>query len=208
MNSTIFKEPGSQAVLRGVGKRVFWAYPTIVVQDTADLIALYMPAGVLGKDVVLKPTPREYLSPERINIVSTKWERTDVLYLIVPNDAFSIYLMRNTHNKDMTCWYINLQEPIRRTSMGYDTMDHMIDIVVSPNMVRWKWKDVEEFATAEKAGVFTKEKACAIRSEGERAVQLLMNDRRSMYETWIDWHPNPRWEIPRLPYHWDEIEIE
>lgn len=141
MSQNTFWVSGENATLRGVGNKVFWAYPTIVVQDLPELIVLYMPAGVAGKDTDHKPTPAELLTPEKINIVDCQWERTDVLFLIVPGDSFSTYLMRETGTKKMNCWYINLQEPIRRTRIGFDTMDHMLDVVIQPDMTEWKWKD-------------------------------------------------------------------
>ncbi|MBT7191028.1 MAG: DUF402 domain-containing protein [Anaerolineae bacterium] len=147
-----FWSSGENATLRGVGSKVFWAYPTIVVQDTSDMIALYMPAGVLGKDTDHKPTPKELLSHAQINITDYQWNRTDVLFLIVPGDSFSTYIMWETGTKNLACWYINLQEPIRRTKIGFDTMDHMLDVVISPDMTKWKWKDADEFTEAQKVG--------------------------------------------------------
>jgi len=207
LNSKPFLKIGSHATLRGVGNKVFWAYPTIVIQDTADLIALYMPAGVLGKDTDHKPTPAELLSPEKINIVDCQWERTDVLMLIVPGEAFSIYVMRETGTRNLVCWYINLQEPIQRTSIGFDTMDNMLDVVVSPDMTEWKWKDNDEFAEAENVGFYSHKKALEIWAEGEKAVRLLTSERRTLYEEWEKWRANPEWEKPKLSPLWDKVKI-
>jgi len=52
-----------------VGEKVFWAYPTVVVQDSCDLIALYLPAGVSGKNTEKRPTSQELLSADNINII-------------------------------------------------------------------------------------------------------------------------------------------
>ena len=79
------------------------------MQDTPDLIGLYLPAGAVGKDTEKKPTPQELLSPNSINIVDYEWDTTDVLMLIVPGEAFSTYVMWKTGTKDLVCWYINLQ---------------------------------------------------------------------------------------------------
>ncbi|HTX78400.1 MAG TPA: DUF402 domain-containing protein, partial [Longilinea sp.] len=94
--------------------KVFWAYPTIVVQDTNDLLALFLPAGAAGKNVEKRPTPQDLLTPEKINVIDHMWDRTDVLMLIVPGEAFSIYAMWQAKTTDLNCWYINLQEPIHR----------------------------------------------------------------------------------------------
>ncbi len=197
-----FRKSGTTATLRGVGIKVFWAYPTIVVEDSADLIALYMPAGVIGKNVSHRPTTQEMLTPETLEVVDHQWQRTDVLFLIKPEDAFSIYLMWDTKTKEFLCYYINLQEPIRRTPIGFDTMDQMLDAVVSPDMSTWEWKDQDELAAAAKAGIYSKEEAQKIRQEAERALKLLTADRRSFYEQWRLWKANSLQGLSELHPLW------
>ena len=208
MNQNSFWSAGQNATLRGVGVKVFWAYPTIVVQDSSELIVLYMPAGVLGKDTPHKPTPQELLAVEEIRISDCKWNRTDVLFLIVPGEAFSTYIMWETGTKHLDCWYVNLQEPIKRTSIGFDTMDHMLDVVISPNMSNWKWKDEDEFAEAQKVGIYSEEQARKIWKTGKEAVRLITSERRSLYENWATWHANPEWEFPILSPNWDKVRLD
>ena len=208
MNPISFRLAGENAILRGVGKKVLWAFPTTVVQDTSDLIVLYMPAGVLGKNVNQKPTPLEYMDEEKINIVDCQWNRTDVLFLIVPGDSFSTYVMWDTGTKNLDCWYINLQEPIRRTKIGFDTMDNTLDVVISPDMTTWEWKDSDEFTEAQKVGYYSAEKASEIWAEGERAVKLVTSERRSMYENWATWQANPGWDIPKLSPFWNKVNFD
>jgi hypothetical protein len=208
LNPNSFWSAGQSADLRGVGIKVFWAFPTIVVKDEPDLIALYMPAGVLGRNVTHKPSTKEMLSPTKIKVVECTWKRTDVLMLIVPGEAFSTYIMWETGTKNLDCWYVNLQEPIRRTPIGFDTMDHTLDIVINPDMSEWKWKDDDEFVRVQKAGVYSAEKANNIRAEGEKAVRLITSERRSLYEEWKTWQANPQWEIPKLSSHWDRVNFD
>ena len=205
MSKTTFWLPGENATLRGVGRKVIWAYPTIVVQDKDDLIALYLPAGVHGKNTDHRVSVQEYFSSEKIKILNHTWERTDVLMLIVPGESFSTYIMWDTGTKNLDCWYINLQEPIRRTPIGFDTMDHVLDVVVSPDMITWNWKDEDEFTEAKKIGFYSPEQDREIWSEGEKAIRLLTSDRRAFYERWKDWQAKPEWEIPKLSPLWDRI---
>ena len=207
MNQQSFWSEGESITLRGVGIKVFWAFPTIVVKDAPDLIVLYMPAGVLGRNVTHKPTTKELLSLTELNIVECTWQRTDVLMLIVPGEAFSTYIMWDTGTKNLDCWYVNLQEPIKRTSIGFDTMDNMLDVVISPDMSDWEWKDDDEFAEAQKIGFYSAETAREIWSEGEKAVRLITSERRSLYEEWKKWQANPKWEIPKLSPLWNEVNL-
>lgn len=208
MNQKSFWSAGENATLRGVGSKVFWAFPTIVVQDKPDLTVLYMSAGVLGRNVTHKPTPKELFSPNEIKIVECRWERTDVLMLIVPTEAFSTYIMWETGTKNLMCWYVNLQEPIRRTSIGFDTMDNTLDVVISPDMSEWKWKDADEFVKAQEVGFYSSEQVREIWAEGEKAVRLITSERRSLYKEWEKWKANPEWEIPKLSPLWDKLNLD
>lgn len=108
------------------------------------------------------------MSPEGIDLVDNLWVRTDLLFLTGPEDAFSTYIMWKSRTRELSCWYINLQEPVRRTSFGIDTLDNILDIVVSPDMTQWNWKDTDEFEEAQKLGLYSKEKARQIWAEGEK----------------------------------------
>ncbi|OGN71869.1 MAG: hypothetical protein A2X25_14765 [Chloroflexi bacterium GWB2_49_20] len=115
--------------------------------------------------------------------------------------------MWKTGSKDLLCWYINLQEPIQRTSIGFDTMDHMLDVVVSPDMSEWKWKDEDEFVEAERIGFYSHEKACEIWAEAKKAVHILTSERQALYKEWKKWQANPAWEIPKLSPLWEMKDL-
>lgn len=207
MNSNSAFIPGMEVTLRGVGKRVFWAYPTVVVQDTPGLIGLYLPTGSAGKNVQTRPAPQELLDPDKLAIVDHQWSRTNVLIIIVPGDAFSVYVMWQASTRNPMGWYINLQDPIKRTRIGFDTMDHMLDVVVSADMREWNWKDGDELAAAEKAGVYTPDEVRKIRANGEKALDLMMNERRTFYEQWKEWSAPVAWRIPRLSPDWGKNDV-
>lgn len=208
MKTKSFWQSGASATLRGVGDKVYWAFPTIVIQDSPELIVLYMPAGVDGKNVDHKPATSELFSANKLNVIDFQWQRTDVLMLIVPGEAFSTYIMRETGTKNLDCWYVNLQEPIRHTSIGFDTMDNMLDVVISPDMTTWRWKDDDEFAEAQKIGFYPSEKARDIWAEGEKAVQLITKERRDLYKKWEMWQANPEWELPILSPDWQKVNLD
>ena len=84
----------------------------------------------------------------------------------------------------LTCWYTNLEEPLRRILIRFDTMDDLLDIVVSPDRSEWHWKHENEFAEAVALGVYAEEAAHAIRAEGERAVQRLLEGESPFAPEW------------------------
>jgi len=197
--------PGDHITLRGVGSKVFWAYPVIVIQDSPELTAYFLRAGTNGKNTSHRVAPQEMLDALAIEVVDHHWHRTDVLMLATPGEAFSVYYMWEAGTRNLDCIYINLQEPLRRTSIGFDSMDNILDVVIHPDMDQWRWKDEDEFEGAQKVGFYSPEQARQIRVDGEEAIKLVLSQRRSMYERWKLWEPNPKWDLPILSPLWDRI---
>ena len=53
-------------------------------------------------------------------------------------------------------WYVNLEEPLRRTAIGFDTLDHELDVIVELDG-SWRWKDEDDLAEAIRRGVIPAE---------------------------------------------------
>ncbi len=199
---------GDPIVLRGVWRqKLWWALPVTVVQDTPDLIALYWRPGHCDRSPRERLTPRELLSTEQLDLVEHVWKETDVLMLYTPGAAHAVYVMWETGRVKLRCWYIDLQDPLRRTAIGFNTRDHLLDVVVSPDRSEWRWKDEDEFAKAVAIGVFSAEEARAIRAEGERVIEAARADQSPFCDGWERWRPPAEWEIPDLPPNWDRILI-
>jgi hypothetical protein len=193
-------------VLRGVWRqKLWWAAPVTVVRDDPDLIALYWPAGTPEKLPLERVTPQQLLSAEQVDLADRQWVDTDVLMLATPGAAHAVYAMWEQGHTGFKCWYIDLQEPLRRTRLGFDTMDHLLDIVVSPDRSEWRWKDEDEFREAVAIGVLSPEEALAIRAEGERAIRLSQEGAPPFCDGWERWSPPADWGIPELPSEWDTV---
>jgi hypothetical protein len=96
-------------------------------------------------------------------------------------------------------WYVNLQEPLRRTPLGFDTCDQLLDLVRTRDG-KWRWKDERELGAAVERGFLSNEEAAAIRAEGERVIAA------DPFPTgWEDWRPDPSWPAPALPPGWDVV---
>jgi predicted RNA-binding protein associated with RNAse of E/G family len=147
------------------------------------------------------------LSTEQVDLVDKMWVNTDVLMLVPPGVAYSVYAMWEKGHTDFRCWYVNLQEPLRRTPVGFDTMDHLLDVVISPDRSEWWWKDENEFMEAEEIGLYSAEEARAIRAEGERAIKAVQENRLPFCDGWEQWLPPVEWEIPILPVGWDSVAV-
>jgi protein associated with RNAse G/E len=101
-------------------------------------------------------------------------------------------------------WYVNLQSPFVRTSLGFDATDDILDIEVEPDG-SWAWKDEDELEQAVRAKALTPSRAAAIRREGERVIKKLEDSDGSFPTSFVDWRPDARWPIPELPDGWNSL---
>jgi predicted RNA-binding protein associated with RNAse of E/G family len=178
-----------------------------VVQDDPSLLALYWPAGTPSKGPENRLTPQQLLSSEQIVLVDRKWVDTDVLMLVTPGAAHAVYVMWEMGQSSLRCWYIDLQEPLRRTPVGFDTRDHILDIVISADRSEWKWKDEDEFREAVAIGLFSRDEALSIRMEGERVISMMQSGASPFCDGWEKWSPPEEWGIPAFPLNWSNITI-
>ena len=194
--------------MRGVWKgKLWWACPAYVVQDTPALLAVYWPAGTPTRSPVRRPTVQDELT----NIIELKdrnWTENDILSLNIPGAAHSIELMWKTGTHQVRCWYVHLQEPLRRTEIGFDTMDQILDIVFNPDRTDWYWKDEDEFNGAEVIGLYSQAKVAAIRAEGHKVIAMVQSNASPFCDGWENWTPPLEWGIPAFPAGWKEIPIE
>nr|WP_274913566.1 DUF402 domain-containing protein [Streptomyces sp. WZ-12] len=202
------------------GEHVLWRYrdnadprrfhicrPVTVVQDTEELLAVWMAPGTScikpvladGTPVHREPLATRYTTPRRTQ--RHQWFGTGVLKLARPGDPWSVWLFWESgwHFKN---WYVNLEEPRRRWSGGIDSLDHFLDICVYPDR-RWEWRDEDEFAQARRDGLMTDAQAAGVSSAGRAAVAQIEAWGGPFADHWEDWRPDPAWEVPVLPENWD-----
>jgi hypothetical protein len=94
---------------------------------------------------------------------------------------------------------------LRRTAVGFDYMDHALDVRITPDRSSWSWKDEDELEEAVARGIFTAEEARSFHVEGERAVRRVLDREPPFDEPWEDWRPNPTWRVPTFPIGWDDL---
>ena len=180
---------GDVIVVRHVWRsRVFLAAAHVVVSDDDDLLATWLAPCAEYK----RPAVREELPYEQ-PLVDRRWEPPGVLVVTPTGAAHSITLFPELG------WYVNLQEPLRRTNVGFDTADHLLDLWRSPEG-EWRWKDEHELEDAVARGYLTGDDAVSIRAEGERVMT------EDAFPTgWEDFEPDPSWPVPQLPAGWEAL---
>lgn len=187
---------------------VTYALPTTVVEDDEHLTVLYLRPGTPIKRRVLadgRPTPRDVPYAEQaalpVIIGDGHWTSNHALILVRPGDAHDIRLFWSEHDWTFRGWYVNLQRPVKRVRVGFDTADHVLDIFVEPDGT-WRWKDEHELAEAIGVGRFTDAEGDAIRAEGERVIERIEARRWPFDAGFEHWRPDPSWPLPALPKDW------
>lgn len=129
----------------------------------------------------------------------TTWHTHRVVWLTPHTGAYALGHFFYGQTGRFKGYYVNLQAPATRTSIGLDSLDQVLDVVVAPDG-SWRWKDEDELEFAVSLGVFSPDEAARIRGEGERVIAALP----SLLPTgWEDWQPDPDWLPVPLPPGWD-----
>jgi hypothetical protein len=203
-------QPGDAIVYREVWQgRVWTGRPVTLVQDDPELIALYLADGTHWQ----RPEPLDasedlfgcLLPGGDWRLVERVLTHGDSLLLIRPGEAHAVHVMWRGREREFAGWYVNLQEPLRRTALGFDFMDQELDIVVRPDLSGWAWKDEDRLARAVEAGRYTHAEAKAIRAEGERTLARLLAGEFPFDSHWEFWRPPREWPVPSLPEGWDRL---
>lgn len=198
------RQPGETIVLRELwGASVFEARPAVVVQDDPWQQMFFIPGGVacglpIGEDgaelrVPDRPWRLEVRGRGPVPVLSFAW----------PDTPYAVLLWSVEGGK--RTWYVNLQSPIVRTPIGFDTTDHALDVLVALDRSGWGWKDEDELAEAVAMGLFTEDDAAAFRFWGERAVEHILLQMPPFDLDWEAWRPDPSWPTPSLLPGWDGV---
>lgn len=182
--------------------KVRWALPHILVEETSDRVALHIVPGVRGMG------PQNRAQSDYMSQLLDGWEASEhiwhtnrTLRLTPFESGYSIDLYWRAATDEFLGFQINLQEPLRRTSLGFDTFDQELDIQVAPDG-SWRWKDVDSFERGVTSGVFSHHEGKAIR---ELARDLAGRIDELIPTGWESWKPNPEWLLPTLPEGWDRV---
>jgi hypothetical protein len=205
-------EPGDTVVVQEVWRdRVWAARPMTVVQDTHDFVVLWFPRGTLWKRPIVPPA--RHVDGSRAIRLASCLELGDWAFEDAEWDVSTLWLMRagDWHAQWVSWledgshwgWYVNLQEPFRRTARGFETMDLVLDVLIDPDR-SWRWKDEDELETFVEMGVLDEALADRARAEGLRVAGRAERNEPPFDEPWPDWRPDPGWATPELSAGWEQ----
>jgi hypothetical protein len=190
---------GDTIVLRSIYRgHIRVAFPHRLVESTNDGVALYLAPGTRWKRFVGPPLHGvQDLESHDWSLQDAVWERTHCLRTTRFGAAHSVDHYWDAATGEFLCWYVNLQEPLRPSPVGFDTRDQALDVVIDPDGT-WTWKDEDHLAAAVERGRFTPGEAAAVRAEAERVIEAW-----PFPTGWEDWRPDPAWVPAGLPARWD-----
>ncbi len=198
--------PGQSVVRRQVvDGRPWLGWMVTVVVDSPDLLATYsppgspfdFPAGTWATPSGRHPWEGTYEA----------WNGCGTLMLQRPDDAYAVWVFWDGPNRDFRCWYLNLEAPLRRTSIGFDTQDHELDLVIKPNGT-WEFKDVEMLWQRHHEGRFSRAEVESILGYGDSVAEMVESGDWWWDQAWKDFIPEPSWQLDPLPAGWHAVSTE
>lgn len=187
--------------------KIWTARACFVVKDTPEIMAFYAPYGIVSK----MPHSLDGSSGSIKNRIQSEWILSDTgspetrkLKLIAPGCRYSVIVFQDYKDGNLLGWYINLEEPLGKTAISYDSIDLILDAIIKPDLSGWYWDDEDELDEVVSAGIMSEETAEDLYKEGERAVNWIISG-DSPFNSWESWQPDPSWGIPELPSGWDIV---
>lgn len=198
---------GDQVTVREHSKNRIWtARPMTVVQDTDELLIMYM-----APDSIMKyprhPKSNEF--PEFLRepwiLADERWSGGGALYFSRPRSHYAVAHVWSKDFKQTKLWYVNLQTPFVRTAIGFDYLDQALDVVISADLKTWHWKDVVEFEELQEVGTISRDDGDLMREVGLYVIANYKNDKLIFNEEWRNWRPPASWTVPVLKPGWDVV---
>ena len=93
---------------------------------------------------------------------------------------------------------MNFERPYRRTAIGFDTTDLIIDLVIEPDGT-YRWRDVDEYEQGRRLGIVDDTDHAAVEKAREQALAMFEQRTGPFEEQWVSWRRDPNWTVPTLP---------
>jgi hypothetical protein len=200
--------PGATVVIRQHRHGRFRAAnPMVVVEDRPDRRVFYVPRGTRfmapadGAGRVTRSIRDE------VGVVPDRWRDRAALHIVPDGAAFAVILRWQRSFDDFAGYYVNLQEPLRPTAIGFDAMDQTLDVIISADRSEVRVKDEAELREATRDGFFSTDEVASIRDAAAQATRMVLDREPPFDEPWAKWRPDPGWPAPELTPGWQSVPL-
>lgn len=200
---------GSTAVRRDVLRGKVWtATPNRVLADADGVVVFACWPGVrmlapttwthwlrTGDDAVRKQAIPN-LAAGRWDLEPWTWRDTTLVSEFRSGQHFSVH--RYLSGEPAT-WYVNFEMPYRRTAIGIDTFDLLLDLEVEPDLSGHRWKDEDEYAQGRRLGLIDDATHADVTRARDQVLALVEAADGPFARDRSDVVPDPAWRLPELP---------
>jgi hypothetical protein len=204
-------KPGDVVAWRGIfNQRIWHVQPTIVVKDSPEelVLTLLPETECIAEETYLKgkenSNRRWDFKDHDWRLEKYTWQTNRLLLIFEPEKFYSTIYFWNNASHEFLCYYINFQEPFRRSAYGVDTLDLDLDIIIRPDL-SFEWKDEEDYQNAIDHGVIFPEWIRGIDDAKKEIFDKLGKRQYPFDGHWLNWTPDPSWSPPKLPVNWDKL---
>jgi predicted RNA-binding protein associated with RNAse of E/G family len=183
---------GEVITIREMFRGALWtARPVTVIEDTNENFVSYLAPGTL----IDYPVDVEHGEKCFSMWLSGDWKlrkrtfKQPGILLIAPQGMPFVVFANIRDEGGVSSWYVNFQEPLRRTRQGFDTMDETIDLLVAPDFSDWHRKDEDELELAVSMGVYEQEHAQRLLDNCSSVEADLKAGNIPWDHRWSDWSP-------------------
>ena len=145
---TRYWQQGDQIVLREIFRGRIWSgRPYTIVEDTPQRLIIHMGVGVRW----MRPVRRDSSAIRGRELHWTLREAVwpiEALRIVTPGRHHSVLLLWTEGFREFLKWYVNLEDPLTHSAVGFDYLDQFLDIEIAPDLSAWNWKDEDELEDA------------------------------------------------------------
>ena len=181
--------------------RPWAALPVYVVEDSPTALVTYIAPGAQFGFF-----PGDWPIAGGVHPWSRQpaWQGHGVLMTQEPGAHYAVWHFWTGEDRAFTAWYLNLQTAFLRTSLGYDTQDLELDVIVFPDR-SWVVKDRDMLDVRMDEGRFTPALHARILEIGDELTTRLEQEGPWWDLEWAGWEPDTTWVDAALPDGWDGL---
>jgi hypothetical protein len=213
-------------------------WPYVVVEDTDERVALWLPEGTklwrwdieeqrFREPRVTQGDSLRLLYPGRQYQVALFFESGSgpapwVQYLLLgappsgyegrqsligTGHVFDSQVAEEEHPRGRFYgWKVDIIAPFRRTRLGFDVTDEVLDVVVRPDHSH-ALKDADQMEEFVRRGVYTRAEADRLHASAREVIDLVERGWPPFDDTWSSWRPTPDLGIPEAPAGWHLLPL-